>query len=412
MTSNIGPTEHHQFYGNGAGAAEVAVDQCGIANMTAGTDHIYTASFGYGADCTVMVAVQLESGVTPGGYIFARYDGDTLQGIRYNGTTSLQLIVDNSIARTITIPSDGGHVVSWSMATDPTDPTRMRSEVRAFDADTELFSDGISWTHDVVPGLAASDIIWGAQVTAGTNGTGGELRGAGFLLHGAGSVQVHRDRVAELAAPTITGLAPIERTVPPWSSGFGAQDTPAGPTHYATADAVAANRLLTLSPLVNVQWEDAVVVPYAAMTAHPWWSIAPDGESYMGLPWTWLRPVPATVTHVSARAHVEIVSSSGATSFDVTLWSFNRNPGADSEVPLESHSETVTVTSAAAASPGLWLSFDDMRLRLDEDSSTWLTISMVATGAGVAEVAIQVRAVTIDPLVIVDDAAVVEEGDG
>ncbi len=297
MPSNIGATEHHQFYGHGVGAAAVAVDLSGNANMTAGTDHIYQAAFGYGADCTVMVAIDLESGVTPAGHIFSRYGaGRTMQAIRYDGATGLQLILnDDPPSHTITIPSDGEIVVSWSMTSDPLDPTNVRSEVRAWDADTGNFSDGVSWTHPEPPGLAGADIIWGAQVTAGTNSTGGTLQGAGFLLHGAGSVQVHRDRVSAAAAPTITGDTAMESTIPDVGSGFGDQDTPAGPTHYIGADAVVANHLLLVSPLVNAQWASPQAIPWTAMQASPWWTLSPDGSSYMGIPWVWRRPVPQVV---------------------------------------------------------------------------------------------------------------------
>ena len=422
MPSNIGATEHHQFYGTGAGAAAVAVDLSGNANCTAGTDHIYQAAFGFGADCTVMVAIDLESGVTPAGHIFSRYGtGRTLQAIRYDGTTGLQLILDDDPpSHTLTIPSDGEIVVSWSMTADPLDPSNVRSEVRAWDTVTG-FSDGISWTHPEPGGLAASDIIWGAQVVAGTNSTGGELRGAGFLLHGTGSVQVQRDRLSAAPAPTLVGDTAMESTVPDRASGFGDQGTLAGQTHYYGSSAVVANHLLLVSPLVNVQWHDTDSISWNALIppATPeLWTLSPDGSSYLGLPWAWRRPVPLVVNKARCRVFVSSGASGSAVenTVSLTVWSFNRNPGVDSVIPLEHYSVTDSfgpVNDTFAGSPGRWIEFDTLRIsRTPDGEKTWLCISVEVTGPSASDQDVTIHAVTIDPISEVDTDAIGEVGNG
>lgn len=416
MPSNIGATEHHQFYGHGVGAAAVAVDLSGNANCTAGATHVYQSAFGYGADCTAMVAIDLESGVTPAGYIFSRYGGgQTLQGVRYNGTTGLQLVVGNAVVHTITIPSDGEIVVSWSMTADPLDAAAVRSEVRAWDADTGDFADGISWSHAEPAGLAAADIIWGAQVTAGTNGTAGTLQGAGFLLHGTGSVQVHRDRVSAAAAPALTGDTAMEVPMPSWSSNLGAQGRLAGPTHYVAAGSVVANHLLLASPLVNVQWDSPTAVSWSTVAFSAWWTPSPDGDSYLGLPLLWRRPVPQTVNEARCRVYVSGAYSGGSSStLSIRVWSANRNPGADSPVALESYATVAqTIDSVDFDATGQWLDCGDLRLsRTASGERSWLAVSVEITGGGAGETSFAVHAVTIDPISVTETGAIGEVGNG
>jgi len=415
MASNIGATEHHQFYGTGSGAAAVAVDLSGNANCTAGADYIYQSSFGYGVDCTVMVAITIEDGVEVAGYIFARYGGgQTLQGVRYDGSGALQLAVNNAIVHRLDLSDDGEIVVSWSMVVDPLNASMVRSEVRIWNATTGAFDDGISWSHTEPAGLATADIIWGALATNGVASTGGTLRGAGFLLHGSGSVQVQRDRLTPAAAPTLTGETAMEHPMPSWSCNFGSQGRPAGPTHYVAAQAVAANSLMLVSPLVNVQWESPQSIPWTTMQSNAWWAEAPDGDSYMGLPWTWRRPVPQVVDHVRCRIFIETAVEGGASStVTVTVWSCNRNPGQDSATPLTAYSVTESVTSAAADNPGVWLDFDDLRIaRTQNGERTWLTVSIEATGAGASNLSVAIHAVTIDPLSIISTDAIGEVGNG
>ncbi len=413
MPSNIGPTEHHQFYGTGAGSGSVRADQSGNQDASSGASHIYIEDFAYGAPSTVMVAIRLEGSA---GYIFSRYSGTTLQGIRYDGGTELQLVIANVVAQRIDTAVGVEIAVSWSMTQDPLSPANLRSEVRAWNVESGAFVDGMSWTHPAPAGLAGSDIIWGAQVVAGTNGTGSELRGAGYLLHGAGSVQVHRDRVSMAAAPTLTGETAMEHPMPSWSSNLGVQDRPAGPTHYLAAQAVSANKLMLVSPLVNVQWHAPTLVPWAFMQSSAWWHLAPDGDSFIGLPWTWRRPVPQMVSHVRPRVFIESGVAEGpdtTSTINITVWSCNRNPGQNSAIPLTSHSVTETFTDVAADSSGIWIDFDDLRIsRTANGERTWLAVSIEASGVGAPNLGLSIHAVTIDPISLEETDALAEAGNG
>ena len=402
MTSNIGATEHHQFYGDGVGAAAVAVDLSGNGNCTAGATHIYQSSFDYGVPGTVMVEIELETGVTPPGIIFARYSGTTRQAIRWNNGEFL-LIVNNATAHTLPAVSDGTFLCHWSMAVDPLDPTRTRSEVRIWELDgTPSFMSGVSWTHDT-PDLDGVPIVWGALVTSGTGGTGGTLLGAGFLLHDTSHLQVYRDRVAMAAAPTLEGDTSMEVPMPSRGSNLGGSGRPAGPTLYVAAGAVNANRLLLASPLVNVQWHEPDHVTYGSIGSLEWWAESPTGDGYIGLPWTWRRPVPRTVDKVKVRAYVSS-SRSGATnenSVTLTALSCDRNPAADSEDDLLYYSANETfgpVNDSATSTHGRWVEFESVRIARNANDMTWLHLGVEVTGASATEQTVTVYAVTIEPL--------------
>lgn len=420
MPSNIGATEHHQFYGTGNGAAAVAVDQSGNADCTAGATWIYQSSFSEGGPCTIMVSAFVIPGTDPAGYLFARYSGTTRQGIRSDGSGGLQLIVGNVVSQTITIPSGVGEyelVVHWSTAPDPLNLGQERSSVRAWDADSGAFLDGIDWTHDRLE-IAGTDLVYGAQVTAGTNGTGVALTGAGYLLHETSELQVLRDRVTEAAAPTLVGDTAMEVPMPDLQTVFGEQDSAAGPTHWIAGGVLEQNTLLNVGPLVNKQWEDPVPVFWSGMQAGAWHTQAPDGSSYLGIPWLWRRPVPKSVNKLRCRIYFRSSEDSLNTNNTVsmTLWSCNRNPGVDTEQPLETYSVTESfgpVNDQPTASPGRWIDFDTLRIsRTPNQANTWLALSFEITGSSAATQNVEVYAVIIEPISETDTDAIAEVGLG
>ncbi len=415
MTSNTGATEHHEFYGDGANAAAVAVDLSGNGNCTAGATWIYQAAFSSGDPCTVMVDIEIEAS-DPAGYVFARYSGTTRQGVRWNGASSFQIVVSNAVVHTLSALTSGRFIIHWSMAADPLNSGSMRSEVRIWDHATSAFLSGISWTH-ADPSIGATDIIWGAQVTAGTNGTGGTLRGAGYLLHDTSELQVYRDRMTSAAAPTLVGDTAMEVPMPDWSSNFGEQGEPAGPTHYVGAAAVAENHLLLASPLVNIQWNDPDETRYSTMATDAWWMAPPSGDGYMGIPWLWRRPVPRTVNKMRVRAFVHSGRSSGAAENTVylTAWSCSRNPGIDSETLLASYSDTQSfgpVNDTLSGSPGRWVTFDTIRLARDEDDFTWLLFSVEVTGPSSGTQNVTIISASMEPISEADTDAIGEVGSG
>lgn len=405
MPSNVGATEHHQFYGTGSGAAAVAVDQTGNANCTAGATHIYQSAFAQGRPCTIMVAADVDIGTDPAGYLFARYSGTTHQGIRSDGNGGLQLVVNNSIVHTLSIPRGIGTyelVAHWSMCDDPLSALA-RSQVRVWNATTAGFLDGIDFTHNP-PSLAGTDLVWGAQVPAGTNGTGATLTGAGYLLHETSELNVLRDRVTAAAAPVLTGDTAMEVPTQDWASNFGAQGRPAGPTHLVAASAVTANRLLTASPLVNYQWEDPEGHLFGGMSTSAWFTPAPTGSSYIGLYWTWRRPLPRTVNRVRVRAFVFSGNASDPdveNSVEITAWSCNRNPGIDSETALDYRSNSASfgpVNDTTSGAVGRWLDLGSVNIvRTASEEFTWLSLSAEVTGPSATSQEVALLAIVIEP---------------
>lgn len=420
MPSNIGATEHHAFYGTGSGAAAVAVDQSGNADCTAGATWIYQTAFAEADPCTIMVAADVDIGTDPAGYLFARYSGTTRQGIRSDGNGGLQFVVSNAIAQTLSIPRGIGVyelIVHWAMGDDPLNAGQSRSMVRVWRGDTGALIDGIDWTH-ATPSLAGTDLIWGAQVTNGTNGTGATLTGAGYLLHETSELQVLRDRVTSAAAPTLVGDTAMEVPMPDLQTVFGEQDSAAGPTHWVAAGALEQNTLLNVGPLVNKQWEDPDAVLWSTMQADPWWTVAPDGASYLGIPWAWRRPVPKSVNKLRCRAYVRTTENSVDTNNSLTLrvWSCNRNPGVDAALPLEPYSVSATlanVNDAIGPDPGRWLEFDTLRIsRTPNQRNTWLAVSAEVTGSSANTQDVEIHAVVIEPISEVDTDAIAEVGLG
>lgn len=413
MPSNIGATEHHQFYGTGSGAAAVAVDQSGNGNCTAGATWIYQSSFSHGEPYTVMVAAEFRPAGVAAGYLFARYNGTTLQGIRNNGSGGIQLLINNVVEQTVSVSTGIGTyemVIHWSMADDPVSG-RMRSSVRIWNGTAGTFIDGIDWTHDD-PNVSGSDIIWNAQVTGGTNGGGATLTGAGVLLHETSEIQVLRDRITEAAAPTLEGDTAMQVPMPDLQTVFGAQDSAAGPTHWAAAGALEQNTLLNVGPLVNKQWEDPDAVLWSTIQNDAWWAPAPDGDSYLGIPWFWRRPVPKSVNKLRCRLYFRSEENSVVTNNSLTfrVWSCNRNPGVEAALPLESFSVSETfgpVNDAIGPDAGRWIEFDTLRIaRTPNQANTWLAVSVEITGSSANTQDVEIHAVTIEPISDVDTDAI------
>lgn len=421
MASNIGATEHHQFYGHRVFGtlSQLAVDQSGNANFTVGgTNRIYRTSFAYGEPYTVMVQFGIRWGINPAGYIFSRYAGTTLQGIRYNGSTGLQLIISNAVSRTLVVPGadEADVIVHWSMASDPLASGSMRSQVRAWNSNGSLI-DGLDWTH-ADPNTSGSDCIFGAQVTGGSNSANADIFGAGILLHDTSEIQTRRDRISLPPAPTIDGDTAMEVPLPDDLTVFGQLDSAAGPTHWVAADAIAANNLLSVGPLVNKQWASPVPMLWGTIGTDPWFTVSPDGQSYVALPWLWRRPIPKTVNRVIVRAFVRSGRSSLTTENSVTLtaWSFSRNPGADSPEPLAAYSQSESfgpVNDTATGNPGRWVTFESVRIsRTDNQLFSWLGISVEITGASASVQDCAILAVVIEPISDVETDAIAEVGFG
>lgn len=405
MASNVGPTEAHEFYGDGANAAAVATDLSGNANCTAGAgEWIYQSAFSPGEPCTVMVSADCNIGTDPAGYLFARYSGTTRMGIRSNGNGNLQFILSNVVSQTIGIPRGVGVyevIVHWAMMDDPLNAGQSRSQVRVWDGTNTTFLDGVDWTH-TTPSVAGTDLIWGAQVVGGTNTTGATLLGAGYLLHATSPLNVLRDRVTAAAAPTLTGDATIELPVPDFASGIGDQGRLAGPTHYTAAGALDADRLLMVSPLVNKQWEDADSINFTALGASPWFALSPDGTSALGIPFLFRRPVPSTVDQVKVRVFIAGGSSLGSNvTVDVTAWSFSRNPVVAGD-PLVSDSDTQSfgpVNDTTSGNAGRWLEFDPITIaREDNEGFSWFGVSIEFTAGGGPNSDFTVRSITVEAL--------------
>ncbi len=424
MPSNIGATEHHQFYGHdasGSSLSTLATDQAGNANFTVGTNCIYSSSFGYGEPCTTMVSCVIRFSMNPAGYIFSRYSGTTRQGIRYNGSTGLQLVVNNAIAHTLTVPASGTYSIAihWSMSDDPVNTGSVRSEVRVWDSTADALIDGISWTH-AAPSLSGSDIIFGAQVSAGTNSAQVNLTGAGYLMHEIGSIQTHRDRVTAAAAPSLVGDAAIDSCVPDYASNFGDQTTPAGPTHALAAQAVNANRLILGSPLVNLQWIDPDPVVWGEIAPLTWHADDPvDGATVMSMGWLWRRPVPGVFNYAHCRLYVVSENASPTEENDVTLrvWSCNRNPLANSAVPLAANYTEVVlddINDTLSSGDGAWVDFSDLLKisRTEDGDETWLAISIDVNGATEDTQNTFIRSVVIEPMSVESEDADAEEGGG
>ena len=412
-TGNINATEHHQFYGSEPGLPGLAFDASGNANCTAGATWMYQSAFAYGYPCTVMVGIALEAGVHPAGYIFARYSGTTRMGIRWNGSNGFQLVVNNAVARTLSTVSDGYYVFHWSMAEDPLNPGNVVSEVRCWDQTTG-YQDGVTWSH-TAPTLAGTDIIWGAQVTAGTNTTGGALFSAGYLLHDTSHLQVRRDMVIAPAAPALEGETAIEVPMPDALTVWGEQDSVAGPVHWVAADAVAANRLLLGSPLVNLQWDSPEAFDTDTISAHPWWIPAPSGSGYVGLPFTWRRPVPLTFNRVRVRVYFRGVfgaSSAVLHTYNLTVYSCSRRPDSDEPMTVYSDTQGVGPINDWTTGPGRWIEFDSVRVARTEDNShSWFAVGFdVDPGVGEEFALFHVHAVVIEPLSVEDTDAIAEIG--
>jgi hypothetical protein len=407
-SSNIGATEHHQFYGHSPSAvlATLATDLSGNANFTAGASyHIYRASFDYGEPYTVMVEGEVRWGSNPAGYVFSRYDGTTVQGIRYNGSTSFQLVLSNAVVQTVPMSVSEGETdtvtIHWSMDNDPV-TGNMRSQFRVWDATGALLG-GIDWSH-TAPAVSGSDIIFGAQVTAGSNSAQFSLSGAGVLLHGIEGIQVFRDRLTASAAPTTDGDLAMEVPMPDWESLFGEQDRPVGPTHWIAAGAAKQNQLLLHSPLVNRVWPSADSISESQLDALAWWTETPGGSGYIGLPFVFRRPVPKNATHVKVRAFVSAGDSNTieTVTLGVSAWSANRNPGSKSATPLEANSDTQSfgpTNDLDTGAAGRWLDFDPIRIIRDESELwTWLYLSFNFTALTGTQSFFIVRAVTMEPM--------------
>lgn len=418
MPSNIGATEHHGFYGHSSAGdtSELATDLSGTSDFTDGSTWIYHSSFSPGTPCTVMLEFRIEWGASPAGYLFSRYSGTTRQGIRYNGTTGLQLLINNAVDRTLNVPGSGSDTVTihWATADDPLS-ARSRSQIRVWRSDGSLIV-GLDWTHNE-PDTAGTDCIFGAQVTGGTNGTGSTLYGAGYLLHDTSPIQVYRDRLSEASAPTLTGETSMEVPVPSSLTVFGQQDSAAGPTHWAAAQSVAASHLLTVGPLVNRQWVAPPALIWGVIGTDPWFTLSPDGVSYLCLGWLWRRPVPRSVSRVIVRAFVRSGRSGTTTENSVTMsaWSFDRQPGIDADPPAYyTASESFgPVNDTNTGTPGRWLEFQPIRIaRTSNNRNTWLGLSVRVTGASGSVQNVAVLAVTIEPIAVVDSDAIAEVGLG
>lgn len=416
---NIGATEHHIFYGDdstGSSLASLAVDDSGNGDFTVGTDCIYSSSFASGDPCTIMVHFGIEFGSNPAGYIFNRYSGSTLMGIRYNGGSVIQLLISGSVAESLTVPSSGEYrvVIHWSMTDDPVNSGSKRSQVRAWVATSGDLIDGVDFTHSD-PSVAGSDCIFGAQVTGGTNSAQVNWYGAGYLLHAIAPVQVRRDRIHENSAPTLTGDTAMEVPMPDWSSGFGEQDRSAGPTHWIGARAIAQNQLILVSPLVNKQWNSPSDITWTSLSSSAWWTLSPDGSSYLGLPFVWRRPVPKTVNYVLPRVFIQAGAGTGTVTVDVTAWSHNRNPGIDDEEPLVGYSQTESfgpVNDTTGGNEGRWLTFDPVRISRDQTGLwSWFSISVEMSYTG-SDPRFEIRSVSFEPISDTDSDAIAGIGFG
>lgn len=422
MPSNVGATEHHQFYGTGSGVAAVAVDQSGNADCSVGESHIYQTAFTPGDPCTVMGAFDVDIGVEAAGYYFSRYSGTTRQGVRSDGNGGLQLLLSNAVVQTLSIPRGIGTyelVFSWAMVDNPLTTgasDASRSMVRVWRGDNGAFLDGIDWSH-ATPSLAGTDVIWGAQVTGGANSTGATLTGAGYLLHETSELNVLRDRVTAAAAPTITGDTAMEVPMPDWAGNFGAQGRVPGPTHLRSAAAISWNRLQTASPLVNYQQEFNSAFNYGSMSAGAMFTLSPDGSSYLALPWLWRRPVPRTVNRLKCRVFVRSNGDGPVeNTVTVTAWSCNRNPGIESEESLDYRSTSDTfgpVNDNAPVSAGRWLDLGDLNIvRTGNQRYTWLALSVEVTGPSSAAQQNLIKAVVFEPWSETDTDADANEGSG
>ena len=206
--------------------------------------------------------------------------------------------------------------------------------------------------------------------------------------------------------------------MPDLQTVFGAQDSAAGPTHWAAAGALEQNTLLNVGPLVNKQWDDPETVFWAAMQTSEWHALAPDGDSYLGIPWTWRRPVPKSVNKLRCRIYFRSSEDSLNTNNTIafTVWSCNRNPGVEDVLPLERFSVTESfgpVNDQPTASPGRWLEFDTLRIsRTPDQAETWLGLSVEVTGSTAATQNVQVYAVTSEPFPDADTDAIGEVGLG
>lgn len=350
------------------------------------------------------------------GYLFSYASGANLLALSVNGSGSVQARLGAAVLGTLALPGLGGgaeeFVIGWSAETNLVTTgagDALRSELRAFNLTDGSYAQLVI-TH-VVRTAGTGDVVCWASDTGGSNtftGTPHAIRISTGRFHP--STETHEDFVALTTTPSSMHARRIEFPVVGPGNDLAEPRALAGPVYAMGAASVRANVFRSLSPIVNIDYQERPTLAgddfgpdrYLRAARNPIYTLLGSYVFY--------RPVPTFVDRVKVRVHVQQWRTSGTTN-DVLrfrMWSLSRPPSpvadvVDQDEAVDAHycDGAISTSHGSGAAEGEWIDLGPMRVSRNSAGCSWFALSVrVQDESGaIANTRFRIGAITIEPVV-------------